>query len=553
MIGSVFILLAAVIGLPLVYYLWGFFAQRRIQAKLIANWSKPEALRNLDKDELGDVANYYFSQRETSPSLTAVDDTTWSDLDMDSVFTSIDASTSILGSEVLYSMLREQGTAMESLQKRQTLAKMFQANQEVRLKTQTALFGIGRSAYHGAWRYLFSASFQYPKLPWIYPVLAVMPTLFLLLGILNVYFLFVAAGAFLINLIVHFRSQTTWRNEVIALRHLGAVLKAAHKFGKINCLALSPKQAELNQYMKKLRTMRFLLPLFGIETLGDIAILVEYFKIFFMLDMVSLVAIVKIINRQNEAVRGIYASVGEIDACLSIAQLSERNACLCQPEFIRDLAVTAQKLYHPLVKGAVANDVYWQRNMLISGSNASGKSTFIKAVAVNIILAQSLYLCFAAAFELCRGQPMSAMAVRDSISTGESYFIVEIKSLKRILDQMDKGMVYCFIDEILRGTNTIERIAASASVLESLVGKNTLCMAATHDIELTRILAEQYDNRHFSEIVDEDGVRFDFLLKPGPTQTRNAIRLLSQLGYPENVITKANNRAVHFEDAGVWR
>jgi DNA mismatch repair ATPase MutS len=114
-------------------------------------------------------------------------------------------------------------------------------------------------------------------------------------------------------------------------------------------------------------------------------------------------------------------------------------------------------------------------------------------------------------------------------------------------------MVYCFIDEILRGTNTIERIAASASVLESLVGKNTLCMAATHDIELTRILAEQYDNRHFSEIVDEDGVRFDFLLKPGPTQTRNAIRLLSQLGYPENVITKANIRAAHFEDAGVWR
>ena len=97
---------------------------------------------------------------------------------------------------------------------------------------------------------------------------------------------------------------------------------------------------------------------------------------------------------------------------------------------------------------------------------------------------------------------MSAMAVKDSITAGESYFIVEIKRLKRILDRMGQGMVYCFIDEILRGTNTIERIAASSAVLRSLLGKQALCLAATHDIELTRILKDSFRMMHFSEQVE---------------------------------------------------
>ncbi len=147
---------------------------------------------------------------------------------------------------------------------------------------------------------------------------------------------------------------------------------------------------------------------------------------------------------------------------------------------------------------------------------------------------------------------MRAMAVRDNILAGESYFIVEIKSLKRILDAMGDNMVYCFIDEILRGTNTIERISASSAVLRNMVGKEALCMVATHDIELTRMLADCYINHHFGETVDETGIHFDYILKEGPTQTRNAIRLLSQIGYKPEVINQAEENARKFETTGSW-
>ena len=96
-------------------------------------------------------------------------------------------------------------------------------------------------------------------------------------------------------------------------------------------------------------------------------------------------------------------------------------------------------------------------------------------------------------------------------------------------------------------------VAATVSVLEGLAGESTLCLAETHGTELTRIPAKRYDNRHFSETVREEGMHFDFLLKPGPTRTRNAIRLLSQMGYPEKVIAQANKRAGHFEDEGIWK
>ncbi|HHX21297.1 MAG TPA: DNA mismatch repair protein MutS, partial [Clostridiales bacterium] len=109
-----------------------------------------------------------------------------------------------------------------------------------------------------------------------------------------------------------------------------------------------------------------------------------------------------------------------------------------------------------------------------------------------------------------------------------------------------------FIDEILRGTNTIERIAASSAVLDAIARRNALCMAATHDIELTRLLRDVFQNLHFSETMDEDGIRFDYLLREGPTRTRNAIRLLQQMGYGQEIIAAAQDNARRFEQTGSW-
>ena len=147
------------------------------------------------------------------------------------------------------------------------------------------------------------------------------------------------------------------------------------------------------------------------------------------------------------------------------------------------------------------------------------------------------------------------MALKDDIVSGESYYIVEIKSLKRILDAAAhrKGTILCFVDEVLRGTNTVERIAASTQILRSLGHSGILCFAATHDIELTELLQGEFDNYHFEEDVREGDVYFNYRLKEGKATTRNAIKLLELMGYEPGVIEKASAQAEYFLDYGVWK
>jgi DNA mismatch repair ATPase MutS len=143
------------------------------------------------------------------------------------------------------------------------------------------------------------------------------------------------------------------------------------------------------------------------------------------------------------------------------------------------------------------------------------------------------------------------MAVRDSITGGESYFITEIKSLRRIIRMIPQVFCACYIDEILKGTNTIERIAASASVLKFLEGMDCVRVVATHDIELTRML-ERYDNYHFGEQITDNGVEFDYTIKQGPSTTKNAIKLLEHMEFDTGIVISAEELVIKFEETGSW-
>ena len=151
------------------------------------------------------------------------------------------------------------------------------------------------------------------------------------------------------------------------------------------------------------------------------------------------------------------------------------------------------------------------------------------------------------------------MALRDDLKAKESYFIVEIKAMKRILDAVscqDEGVrapVMCFVDEVLRGTNTVERIASSTQILRSLAEGDTLSFAATHDIELTELLQDVYENYHFTEEIAESDVQFSYRLQQGKATSRNAIRLLGVMGYDESIIERAEEMARTFMREGVWK
>ena len=130
--------------------------------------------------------------------------------------------------------------------------------------------------------------------------------------------------------------------------------------------------------------------------------------------------------------------------------------------------------------------------------------------------------------------------------------MAEIRSLKRILTADTSIKHFCVIDEVLRGTNTIERIAASSRILKALSDQGIYCIAATHDIELTTILEDCFDNYHFREIIENDDILFDYRLQPGPSRTRNAIRLLDVMGFDKRITEEALAAASEFERNGRW-
>jgi DNA mismatch repair ATPase MutS len=272
----------------------------------------------------------------------------------------------------------------------------------------------------------------------------------------------------------------------------------------------------------------------------------------------------KYVNELNE----LYEVVGYLDALCAAASfrmlLGEEGYCV--PELLSERLskeesigntpyYEAEGIYHPLLDEPVKNSVKANRSVLLTGSNASGKSTFLKSVALNAILAQTIHTVAAGNYRASYFQVLSSMALRDNMQNNESYFIVEIKSLRRMFEAAKEPVcTLCFVDEVLRGTNTVERIAASREVLSGLVTTGqTICFAATHDIELTYLLEKDCDNYHFEETVTDDKVEFDYLLHEGRATSRNAIKLLRMLGYPTEVIERAEYSAENFLRTGEWK
>ena len=273
----------------------------------------------------------------------------------------------------------------------------------------------------------------------------------------------------------------------------------------------------------------------------------------FHVDLIKFNRMLQTLRKHTEEVDTLVMNFGLLECSAAIMIYRQSMCGWCRPEFTEQKCVDFREAYHPLLESPVKNSIRAERGVLLTGSNASGKSTFLKTVAVNAILAQSIYTCAADSACLSFFDVYSSMALRDDIGSGESYYIVEIKALKRILDAGSRGEnILCFVDEVLRGTNTVERIAASTQIMKSLDSNNILCFAATHDIELTTLLERYYDNYHFEEEVCDGDIVFHYKLLDGKAVTRNAIRLLQLIGYDEQIIQNAAMQAEQFVKTGVW-
>ena len=237
-----------------------------------------------------------------------------------------------------------------------------------------------------------------------------------------------------------------------------------------------------------------------------------------------------------------YDYVAEVDNHYAVALWRETLDEYCLPQVVNHQEVTFEGLTHPLIPNAVPNTLNVDNHILLTGSNASGKSTFMKAIALNLITAQTIQTATATKFKYQPGYVYTSMVNQDDILSGDSYFMTEIKSIKRLFDLTLTDHIYWFIDEIFKGTNTTERIAASEAVLNYFDQQDGYTViAATHDIELSELLDHQYSNYHFNESISGNTIDFDYKIKSGKADTRNAIELLRITDFPNSIYERAKS------------
>lgn len=522
---------------------------RRLKVRLEKQFGQIPEKEDLEFDSIARPWNYCTDK---DPDL-AVDDTTWNDLDMNEVFARINACQTSLGEELLYTLLHQPD--LESTARRETLIRALEEEPELRLLLQMLLRKVGKRNYNGLIEFIGSPEVHQLKHPWGFRLLPWVPAvcLFLLplhfeLGIVCI------VGAICCNIILGNLAKRRIEFELPAVQYFSSALWCCRKICGLRSKTLQESQNKMKQTLSLLRGLAGAASgsMQNKYAAGDIAMFGEYFRLISLQDIRSYNKLIRIISANKAACRSLCDQLAELDVAIAVLSFRKSLPFYSNPHFIQSMQLNLQDIYHPILNHAVPNSVAFTGDSLITGSNASGKSTFMKAVAVNGILAAALNTCAARVYQGPKALVLSSMAIRDNLSSGESYFIAEIKSLRRILEYAERKPCLCIIDEILKGTNTVERIAASCAVLRYLNRKNCLCLVASHDIELTRLLNDEYQNYHFSEQITDQGILFDYQIQEGPSNTKNAIKLLAYAGYEKEIIQNAEAMAGQFEATGKW-
>jgi len=242
----------------------------------------------------------------------------------------------------------------------------------------------------------------------------------------------------------------------------------------------------------------------------------------------------------------------ELEALNSLATFAYLNPTYIFPDVVADTALAGQnvlfevtELGHPLLldEQKVTNDFTFHRQgevVLITGSNMSGKSTFLRTLGINLCLAFAGGPVNASTFHTALFRVFTCIKVSDSVTDGYSYFYAEVRRLKALLTelQQDGYPLFFLIDEIFKGTNNRERLIGSRSFVHALVGRTCLGCISTHDLELVTLAntLSGVKNYHFKEDVIDGEMVFDYHIRSGPSPTTNALKIMQLEGLPVDEI-----------------
>lgn len=509
---------------------------------LISSW--PDSYDSkFDFDKIHKFYYEYGPNYLNEKNFHNIDDQTSHDLNIDEVFKRISNCSSSPGEQMLYYILRTPKTDEAELIKRNKIIEKFKNDENLRSTIQQIFSNLGKQR-KGEIFNLFNTEAVVNKFKvLLYNLIALSSVGVLIWFIIdgsNKLPMFI--GIFTIYIIIATRTAVEIEYELTSLQYLGNFIRAAKELSKIDDPILKEDidkiSERLNLFSKIDKKTMF------IYSQGELDIFIETINALFLTRIRSYYSIINIIKQNRQELIELYALVGKVEAYISVASYRTKVINYSLPNFTdgKNNLFNIENAYHPLLENGIPNSISLNnKGVILTGSNMSGKSTFMRTLALNILLSQSIYTSLCDKYNASFFRIMSSLSISDDVLSGTSYYLEECNAVLRILNSLEEDIpAFCIIDEIFKGTNPIERIATSKQILKYIMNRNALSIVATHDLELAETCDDKYLKYYFCEDVDENkGLIFDFKLKEGICNTGNAIKLLSFLGYPTEIINNS--------------
>lgn len=489
--------------------------------------------------------NSYLNLLDTKEALP---ESVRADLNIDNLCEEIDYTSSCIGRQYLYHTLCTD--KISDIASQEQFIEKLQADHSLRNQLVTTLQKLNKPDAYSIVDILAEEEHYYSHYYlFLIQICRWLPVLFLILmfqfSSSPVPFILLLVS-YIFNGYLHFKQKNVLSCYYFSIPQLYKLLKTVDYLTTIpSFLAVDMKMESCTQYLKelgrKLGSFRF-----GIALESESAMLVylitELLNIFTLYSTINIVTSFQSIQKKKKEIEQAFRYVGFLDVLCSLSFLREEVPYYCKPSDAKEgERLWADGVYHPLIKDCVPNALFLSdKSMLITGSNMSGKTSFIRTVAINLLTAKTLNMCFAKEFCIDLNRRLySVIHTEDDLLEGKSYFFKEAENVKAALDKGKEGNYLLIFDELFKGTNTMERIAINATIFSDLAKADNIVLASTHDLELTALLKDKYELYHFREKIADDKLSFDYKLKKGVVKEGNAIKILELCGYPFSIIRKA--------------
>lgn len=531
--NKIFLFGAGLLFLVLILYRWYLSKKLKedIKSTIKSQWAKTSQV----KRDYGRIRHLYEGRGEDT---FFIDDITWKDLDMDKVHRKLDHTKSYPGREVLYYQLRRPKSEDELKSYEDKVTKIM-ANREIIEDIQYLLYSYGRDEFKEIGDYFKNGIkddmvklrriYIYSYLMFLIPLVYFISPPLILVGVIGV-------ASYNFKIINDFELT----GDLKKFEGISSTIGFSKSFLKLDTGIFDEEKSLIREQIDIVKPIeKHINRMANYDRVPEILKLVlDYLDIITLRKVKAYYKSIITCNDLKDNIKHLYINMGTIDYYISSISYRESLDYYVRPDLQdQGISLSVEDLSHPLMDKQVPYTfILEEEGILMTGSNASGKSTFLRTVGVNNILARSMNIVLAKNYRSSYFKLMTSIGTVDSLEDGDSYFMVEAKSLNRIIQSLDdKEPVLCILDEIFRGTNTVERIGTAKNTLDYLINRNSLVMCATHDLELVDLVSSKYRNFHFEERIEGEDLKFDYILKDGPSTTTNARLILKSLGFPEEI------------------